>query len=1153
MMQRLGLLARILLKALRLGALLVLLCLSSLLLVLSREEGNQALLHGLAQWVDGLTIGASQGTLWQGLTLTDVRFNHDTVEVAIKKLHLQVSAYHLLRGKILVRELGSQDLQLIIQPNNEPSTPLRELPSLRLPLPIEIKKLALLNNDIHVQQTALFINSIHAELYGFNTTLRIQQLDLISADKKLYAQGALNTQQDWSLNVALDWQLDLPDAMQPYFSQHQAQGHIQFAGSVMTLQIYQKTQQPFVMQGEIRIQPFAPDLAFAIQQNWQAVEIQFEQQKLHLPAGSLQLEGDLQQYQLQVNSQIQWLQLPIINLALQAQGDLSQLLIQQATLSQQQQAFLLQGQLAWQPYLSWQLAGDLQAFDPQPFLPELQGSLGFDWRSTGQFQDSLQFTADIENLHGQLQNLPLQGGVQLDWQEQQQSLALVLNLAQHRVQFNGQQQQQQFNFSALLNSDNLTQLHPSLAGAVDSQISAQGTLQQPIITGYLRGKNLAYQAINLAQLDLRLEHQTQQSASLQLQRLQQQNKVLLDNLKLDVQGDSQNQQWQLAMQALQADLTGRWQTHSPDAQQWQLAWQTLDIEHDYFGLWRLQPSQIWQLSREQQTIPRFCLQQQNQQGELCLNAKQQQQQAEALLTLQNLNLQPFAALIDSDLQLYGWLNAELSLQKQGENIQAQANVASNNGYVQLLDGDEELIRVPWQTVGVEASLDKQNYQAHLQAVLDEQNQLQQKIQGSLADTQKINGHLQFNFNQMQFLELMTPLREVAGQIKGDLTVQGGLSQPLLQGQIHLLDGSMQIPDAGLLLENVAVTLDAQATGDVNINGKLYSGGEPLTLTGKAQQQVKLPWPVQLHIYGDNVQALNLPDLQLWVAPDIQVDLAGQTITSRGKVLVRRAQAKLRELPENAIAPSSDVVFVGDDDIAEKWLMDTDLTIDLGNQFVVEGMGLNAKFSGDVRIQDKPQQPLNLTGVVRVNEGRYKAYGQNLTIERGDILFQGSADDPGLDLVASRTLTRHNVKAGLEIGGTLKNPRSRVFAEPAMDETEAMSWLLFGKPLSSASESDGNAILQAIAVYGIEQGDFITHKLSDSLGLDIGFDTDGETDQAAFTVGKQLSSRLYLRYSVALFESLSSVMLRYQLNPYLNLETRSSAEMNSIDLLFRKER
>nr|WP_242472518.1 translocation/assembly module TamB domain-containing protein [Ectothiorhodospira mobilis] len=337
---------------------------------------------------------------------------------------------------------------------------------------------------------------------------------------------------------------------------------------------------------------------------------------------------------------------------------------------------------------------------------------------------------------------------------------------------------------------------------------------------------------------------------------------------------------------------------------------------------------------------------------------------------------------------------------------------------------------------------------------------------------------------------------------------------------------------------------------------MRSGEGNLTLEGEVQRGGDGPPPVRLQVRGEDFLALRRPDVQVVISPDLDVTTIGRRVIVTGDVAVPRARVELVELPPQAVAVSGDEIIVQEagEEPGEPLVVVARLGVTLGEDVRIRGYGLDARLGGTLKVQQSPGLPTRLLGQIRIPEGRYKAYGQDLTVERGLLLFQGPPENPGLDLRAVRRIPAHEVTVGLEMGGTLEQPRSRVFSEPPMEETEALAFLVTGRPLSGAGEGDGNAIASAIALYGIERGAFITDRLGSELGLDeFTVDTETGLDEAALMMGKQLSSRLFLRYSVGLFDRVNTLMLRYSLSPHLSLETQSSSEAQSMDLIYRLER
>jgi translocation and assembly module TamB len=85
-----------------------------------------------------------------------------------------------------------------------------------------------------------------------------------------------------------------------------------------------------------------------------------------------------------------------------------------------------------------------------------------------------------------------------------------------------------------------------------------------------------------------------------------------------------------------------------------------------------------------------------------------------------------------------------------------------------------------------------------------------------------------------------------------------------------------------------------------------------------------------------------------------------------------------------------------------------------------------------------------TGEIKVVKGQYRTYGVNLDIVRGRLFFAGSRfDDPTLDFLAQRTIG--DVKAGVTVTGTLRNPITKLSSEPAMPDADTLAYIVLGHP------------------------------------------------------------------------------------------------------------
>ena len=175
------------------------------------------------------------------------------------------------------------------------------------------------------------------------------------------------------------------------------------------------------------------------------------------------------------------------------------------------------------------------------------------------------------------------------------------------------------------------------------------------------------------------------------------------------------------------------------------------------------------------------------------------------------------------------------------------------------------------------------------------------------------------------------------------------------------------------------------------------------------------------------------------------------------------------------------------------------------------------------------------------------------IERGRLFYVGGPLlDPGIDVRAYRKVVEDNVTAGINARGTLRAPEVTVWADPTMSDSEALSYLLLGRPLESTNEQDGSMLANAATSLGIRGGNLLAKKLGAALGLQEASIVPGDTlQEAAFVIGKYLSPRLYLSYGIGLFDASSTLRVRYLVSQRLHLEAQTGARTSG-DVLYTLE-
>ena len=231
-------------------------------------------------------------------------------------------------------------------------------------------------------------------------------------------------------------------------------------------------------------------------------------------------------------------------------------------------------------------------------------------------------------------------------------------------------------------------------------------------------------------------------------------------------------------------------------------------------------------------------------------------------------------------------------------------------------------------------------------------------------------------------------------------------------------------------------------------------------------------------------------------------------------------------------------------------MEIRLAIRLGDDVRLEAMGLKTKVGGALNIRQDPSKPLSGNGQLELRDGRFKAYGQNLIIKEGRILFSGPIDQPYLNIETYRDpdTIEDNVTVGVRVTGPAAKPKITVYSEPQMAQSEQLSYLLRGKGLQTSGEDGGfNGLLVAGAV---SQASGVVSSIGESLGMsDVSLDTAGSGDDTQVTLSAYLLPGLQFQYGVGVFSPIAEFKLRYELMPRLYLQAMSGVAQ-AVDIFYR---
>jgi len=820
----------------------------------------------------------------------------------------------------------------------------------------------------------------------------------------------------------------------------------------------------------------------------------------------------------------------------------------------------LAGAAAWAPVLSWDVEAKLANFDPGYFLPGWEGNLSGSLASKGKQLPSpagtedLRFeaTADIPQIKGRLRGRTVDARAKVALQGTEGEGDVRLVMGDSRIEAKGKVGDR-LDVDARLEPLHLSDLLPTGSGSLAGTLQLRGTPSQPDITADLRGSGLQWDDWKAQQISIngRLPWQGNNGA-LEIQGSAIEVGMLLDQVRINARGSMQNLQLDADtrndMGALALSGSVRQQ-----GQAWRGELASLRIAPVKGAPWQLRQPAAFTVQGSNFTLADTCLGSETG-GALCAAANWPrdglQLRGDALpLAL----VQPWLPPNEGRrIHLRGELTIDGNIRPRGNAWEGEFKLASAEGGIRLGDNARgELVRYDHFSLNVD--MQPNAIKGYLGVGFQGDGFVDAKVQTGWEPNAALNGELYLNMSRLYWIELFSPdIVRPQGLIEGHVSLRGTRSQPTLGGDATLSNFTGEFPALGLTLSEGKGNFTAQPDGSARISASAKTGGE-----GALQVDGGLSWfgdaqPLQLHIFGDNVLLANTSELRVVANPDLNFTLAGTAMELRGSVHVPEADLDLERL-DRGTSVSEDIVVLDPVDPEEgpSSPLDMDLTVSLGDKVKMSGFGLKGALTGKMQVRARPGREMTANGGLEVS-GRYKAYGQDLTITDGQLLWNyGVVSDPRINIKAERAIG--DVTAGIHVTGRAQAPKVDVWSDPAMSQSESLAYLVLGRSLSMASSDQAQQVNAASAALSAGSG-----LLAAQVGAKLGLDDAGVSQSRALGgsvigVGKYITPKLYIGYGVSLVGSGSVLTLKYLLRRGFDIEVESSTVENRGSVNWRKEK
>ncbi len=814
----------------------------------------------------------------------------------------------------------------------------------------------------------------------------------------------------------------------------------------------------------------------------------------------------------------------------------------------------LTGTVSWSPQEQWAIAGRASAVDPAYLRADLPGRLDFTLsaRGTGFGADS-NLVVDFSDLGGRLRGVPMSGSGRIGLRSGNWSFENVrVGLGGTSFALDGRigpRLDLQFGIDA----HDLGLLMRESSGQLQASGKIRGTLADPAVQATASGSSIRYGTLAVQSFNATIDFDSREQSEARMdvratgltfaRRTVESLTFLLDGTAASHSArlDARAGDLKLAARANGSFAAGKWEG--------QLDSLTLNgIESLHL---ELETPVALLLSPQRMRAEWLCLH--GEPARLCADADWSPKGWVANFSATDLPMRTLVSGIDSPVDYRGTLNVTArAFSENDEPVQGSLRADLTDARIahRLPSGRIEIITLGSGLVALNATLTGLYAEIGLDAGQIGTIKGTFNVARNVPDWRQMPllGELRAETEELGLITLYVPeIDRAAGRLSVDLQLAGTLGTPLVDGTVQLTDGELDFYQVNLGLRETAFHAKLHDNG-LDFAGSTRIGNGNARASGRIEWRDALPYGSFI-LQGTDLRIVDVPEARIDASPDLDFHVKGRRIEVTGAVRVPSARITPADL-SGAVRASSDEIIVGDEseDPTRRFEVLSTITLTLGDQVSIATSGLTGRLSGAINVRSGYGDATHASGEFAVVEGRYAAYGRNLDIQRGRLIFTGGPiENPGVDIRAVKKFP--DVVAGVNVRGTLQQPRLTFFSEPSLPQSQIISLILAGGSLASVQNSQNGGAGGELLAQG---GAILAQQLGSRIGIeDVSLESN-LSNETALVFGKYLSPRLYVSYGISLTESLNTLKLRYSLNDKWTIRTEFG-EKRGADLVYTIEK
>ena len=843
-------------------------------------------------------------------------------------------------------------------------------------------------------------------------------------------------------------------------------------------------------------------------------------------SGSVRLSGRISDWQLELDALLATPVLPGGELGLRASGNEERARIERVVLELDESGRLTaSGDFGWAPSIDTRMELELERIDPGRFIAQLPGQVNARAAISARLDERWDIDLQLDELHGQLRDHELTGYGKLRLAgDSPEAAQLDIALGDNHIDIasnDGQQWQWRVDANAL------DQLWPGISGMALLEGTLEPYTRKLLARGEVETAGFGDYSVERVHLDAELDwgERPRVDASLRMSDLDLNPWDRIDHIELVLTGGCIDHRVELNLSGMRGtlDLASRGTLDGclADYAGWEGYIERLYLGETVAGNWQLAEGLPIRVDGDATEAGPGCLRAVGDgDGRLCLRELLVDGDSRASIGIHQVPMDLFLLPLDPVFTLTAPLSGQIEADWSAAGLdRLTGHLELESGALRALGDDDDLltidsVRLDFLPEGEHGLL------LDLLARLEGDSEL--TGQAHVIDLRNpantmLNADARLDLPDIgAFNHLVTELDQLGGRLHARLNLAGNLSAPNINGRLSIADGFLAHAPLGLRVTDIDIDLEG-VTDHATLVGHMKSGDGQLDIDGALTQGAD-GWRMEAEIEGERFAFADVDWLRINTSPSIRLTGNHERLDIDGDIHIDRLRGGLPPGAGERVRPSGDVVVLGETEEEEAGVqvrrLYGRLGIHVGDNARISALGLQAQLTGGLELLWNGSPEPRGRGVIVIPEGSYRAYGQNLEIRDGEVLFTGHPiDNPRLDIRAVRDIFGDpSVEtAGVSIRGPAQNPQIDLFTDPPTTDEKALAYVVTGA------------------------------------------DFDHAGGQAAVNVGFYLLPRLFVSYGIGLFEAGNVLSGRYELSDRWGVRVVSGERDTGVDIGYITDR